>query len=109
MKGGGKYVRVWVYGANAAYLDNVDNQGRVINEALAAYSQIQSGSIYIPSVTLPSNTPQPTTDITTTYSRGGLTVIEPVNMTNVELTCGNGHLLNATTGKCVGKMCEFAK
>lgn len=113
MKGGGKYIRVWVYGANAKYLETVENQSRTVNEALAAHSQLQAGNLNSPSL---DNAVL--TDSGTVYSdsvSNGPTVVRAMSLSTSsisaapKLTCENGHLLNAITGQCVGKMCEFAK
>lgn len=107
MKGGGKYIRVWVYGANAKYLEDVDNQSRTVNEALAMYSQTQAGNITVP-ITSSGSTSNGTV-FTLTPSARSSTVTTTFTATQpVKLTCDNGHLLNAVTGKCVGKACEYA-
>jgi hypothetical protein len=105
VKGGGKYIRVWVYDANAAYLNSVDNQGRVVNEALAAYSQAQVGNSITPAMAATSlSSTSPTSTVRAmSLSTSSLPATPP------KLVCDNGHLMNAMTNKCVGKMCEFAK
>jgi hypothetical protein len=112
MKGGGKYIRVWVYSANADYLNSVENQSRTVNEALAMHSQLQSSNITLPM--LDNGTP---TDSGTVYT----STVSPRSMSATttaalaipqeapKLTCDNGHLLNGVSGKCVGKMCNYAK
>ncbi len=113
MKGGGKYIRVWVYGANAKYLETVENQSRTVNEALATHSQLQVGNISSPSLdnsmstgsgTVYTSTPNvPVATVRTMSLSTSSATVAP------KLTCDNGHLLNAVTGQCVGKMCEYAK
>lgn len=114
MKGGGKYIRVWVYGANAKYLETVENQSRTVNEALAAHSQLQAGNLNSPSldksILTDSGTVYTSTPINeATIRTMSLSAANPIMAAPAKLTCDNGHLLNAVTGKCVGKMCEFAK
>lgn len=113
MKGDGKYIRVWVYDANAKYLEGVDNQSRTVNEALAAYSHMQSGNVMLSfnngtnadaNGIITSTTTPRSSIVTTTYSSSTSTPTQPQ-----ALVCDNGHLMNAVTGKCVGKMCEYAK